>query len=119
MAATDGEFGCTRTYTLPRGTFGIGFEYREGHTGEFRAIPFGPVAFPIDYSWCLGGHTLIGEGSVTIGETTVSYATADDRCELTLLIGDSLRSELCVSALDHRGVERYVQRSIDVEGVAY
>lgn len=114
---TDGEFGNIRTYPFPRGTFGVGFEYREGHHGEFRAIPFGPVVFPIDYSWCLGGHTLIGEGSVTIGETTVSYATDDDRCELTLETGDSLRSELCVSALDHRGAELYAQRPIDIEGV--
>jgi len=115
--ATDGEFGGTRTYTLPRGTFGIGFEYREGHHGEFRAIPFGPVAFPIDYAWCLGGHSLIESGSVTIGGTTVSYTTDDDRCELTLNVGEFLRSELCVSALDNRGVELYASRSIDIVGV--
>jgi hypothetical protein len=113
---TNAEFGNFRTYPIPRGTYGIGFEYREGHRGEFRAIPSGPVEFPIDYAWCLGGHDLNEEGSVTIGETTVSYTTDDDRCELVLETGDSLRSELCVSALDHRGVELYAQRYIDIVG---
>ncbi|MEJ2405038.1 MAG: hypothetical protein P8171_12235 [Candidatus Thiodiazotropha sp.] len=114
--AGDGEFGGATERGLGGGVSMTCFNHYLRHSGSFRAMPAGPVVYPIDYEWCLGGMPMSGTGTLRIGDANVHYEATGERLSMELELGDSLESELCVSALDQRGTELFTERAFSVEG---
>jgi|GEM_PF-5067803 len=114
--AGDGEFGGGSGRTVTAGVWANCFSHYLQHIGDFRAMPVGAVIYPVDYAWCLGGHTLTGSGTLHLDDTSISYESHGDRLSLNVELGGSLDSELCVSAIDARGTELFARRAVMVEG---
>jgi len=74
------------------------------------------MRYPIEYGWWLDGHALIGEATVNIGSTSVSYDVRGNMCELVLDEGESLTAELSVRATDSGGVVLTADEYIEIEG---
>jgi hypothetical protein len=80
--------------------------------GEFRALAR-LMAYPIDFQWCLAGQILTGDGSVLVHNTRVRHSVDRDRCTLLTALGNDLKAQLCVSAIDARGLELFTCTLID------
>ncbi|UVI32902.1 hypothetical protein [Paenibacillus spongiae] len=75
--------------------------------GEFEAWPK-LMAFPVDYQWCLCGNILEeGEGNIATLQGSLSYKLTGRRLWIETEMGQSLDCELCVSAIDAKGVELF------------
>jgi hypothetical protein len=83
--------------------------------GDFEALPR-LMAYPIDFEWCLAGNILTGNGSVQIHNTRVRYSVDGDQCTLWTDRGNDLKAQLCVSAIDVRGLELFTCILIDFSG---
>jgi len=84
----------------------------------FEAIPR-LMPFPIDLQWCLCGTVIAeGEGEIDTPTGRVAYQLRGRYLVVQATeIGQDLRCELCVSAIDGRGQEQYECVRIDRPGL--
>jgi hypothetical protein len=75
--------------------------------GLFEAVPR-LMPFPIDYQWCLCGTVITeGEGQVPSRTGPLSYKLKGRRLMIETVMGQDVDCELCVSAIDGRGLEQF------------
>jgi hypothetical protein len=86
--------------------------------GLFEAVPK-LMTFPIDYQWCLCGVVLEeDEGSVDSIYGLLTYKLNGRRLLIeTTEIGQSVNCELCVSAIDARGLEQFTCIKLSKPGI--
>jgi hypothetical protein len=85
--------------------------------GVFEAWPR-LVAFPVDYQWCLCGTVLTGgEGQVQSADGPIAYTLSGRHLRIEGDLGQSIRCELCVSAIDARGRELFTCITLGQPGV--
>ena len=85
--------------------------------GVFEAWPR-LTAFPVDYEWCLCGQTLEqGDGKVKSTGGTIAYRLEGRRLKIATEMGQSFKCELCVSAIDARGLELYTCIQLNQPGM--
>jgi hypothetical protein len=73
----------------------------------FEAIPR-LMPFPIDYQWCLCGTVIAeGEGTVPSASGPLAYKLRGRRLMIETVLGQDVDCELCVSAIDGRGLEQF------------
>jgi len=87
----------------------------QSHEGLFFASHFMMVN-PVTYYWSLAGESIGGESTITVDGTVVSYNINDDVCELSLEPGNSLETEISVTAIDDNGLELFASKSISAQG---
>jgi hypothetical protein len=74
------------------------------------------MVFPLDIQWCIAGTVIAGDGVLRVDGVEVSYGVDRDQCELTVEQGGTLRTEVCVSVIDSRGLELCAETDVDVQG---
>jgi hypothetical protein len=85
--------------------------------GVFEAWPR-LVAFPVDYQWCLCGKVLEeGTGEVSTAHGPLSYRLTGRRLHIETEMEQPVQCELCVSAVDARGLELYTCIKLDQPGI--
>ncbi len=85
--------------------------------GIFEAWPR-LAAFPIDYQWCLCGEILEeGRGEVSTKHGPLAYRLVGRRLYIETEMDQSVDCELCVSAIDARGLELYTCIQINKSGI--
>jgi hypothetical protein len=85
--------------------------------GIFEAWPR-LVAFPIDYQWCLCGEVLEeGSGEVSTTHGPLAYRLVGRRLYIETEMAQSIDCELCVSAIDARGLELYTCIRLNQSGI--
>lgn len=85
--------------------------------GIFEAWPR-LAAFPIDYQWCLCGHVLEeGRGEVATRHGPLAYRLVGRRLYIETEMAQSVDCELCVSAIDARGMELYTCVQLNQSGI--
>ncbi len=91
--------------------------YPVSRCGVFEAWPK-LMAYPIDYQWCLCGKVLQqGEGKITTRDGDLYYKLEGRRLCIHTEMGQSIDCELCVSAIDRRGVELFRCVQISKSGI--
>lgn len=114
MIETAEQFGDSTMHSIGPGTV-VTIEINNSYEGTFYAAAT-MVVPPISFYWYLGSKNLSGEGSVTIDETVVSYFVEAEICRLFTGVGDSLDTEIHVSAKDSRGVWLSASKRIHIDG---
>ncbi len=85
--------------------------------GVFEAWP-ALTAFPIDYQWCLCGQILQeGTGVVNSSDGPLTYVLEGRRLTVESELGNDISCELCVSAIDARGLELFTCIQLEKPGV--
>ncbi len=85
--------------------------------GIFEAWPR-LAAFPIDYQWCLCGEVLEeGSGEVSTIHGPLAYRLVGRRLYIETEMAQSVDCELCVSAIDARGLELYTCIRLNQSGI--
>lgn len=85
--------------------------------GIFEAWPR-LAAFPIDYQWCLCGEVLEeGTGEVSTKHGSLAYRLVGRRLHIETEMAQSVNCELCVSAIDARGLELYTCIRLNQPGI--
>jgi hypothetical protein len=85
--------------------------------GIFEAWPR-LAAFPIDYQWCLCGEVLEeGTGEVSTKHGSLAYRLVGRRLHIETEMAQSVNCELCVSAIDARGLELYTCIRLNQSGI--
>lgn len=85
--------------------------------GVFEAWPR-LMAFPIDVQWCLCGHVIAeGEGTVPSPDGPLGYTLAGRRLTIETDLAQSVDCELCVSAIDARGLELFTCIQLSQPGI--
>lgn len=86
--------------------------------GLFEAVPK-LMPFPIDYQWCLCGTVIAeGEGEVDSGSGRLAYRLSGRRLMIqTQDLGQDINCELCVSAIDGRGQEKFTCIRLQQSGI--
>lgn len=85
--------------------------------GVFEAWPR-LAAFPVDYQWCLCGEVLEGErGDVDTRYGSLSWRVDGRRLFIETEMGQEVDCELCVSAVDARGMELFTCIRINIPGI--
>ncbi len=81
-------------------------------TRTYEAIPT-LLAYPLSYTWSLGGNSIQGTGTVTIYGCDFAYKITSNLCELTGAANTFARKIwLCATCLDSRGIK--VQSCLDL-----
>ncbi len=76
------------------------------------------MAFPVDYQWCLCGHILeAGEGEVPSPDGPLSYRLEGRQLWIETDMGQSVDCEVCVSAIDRRGLELFTCVQLSQSGI--
>jgi hypothetical protein len=85
--------------------------------GIFEAWPR-LAAFPIDYQWCLCGEVLDNDrGEVSTKHGPLAYRLVGRRLYIETEMAQSVDCELCVSAIDARGLELYTCIRLNQSGI--
>jgi hypothetical protein len=85
--------------------------------GIFEAWPR-LAAFPIDYQWCLCGEILEeGRGEVTTKHGPLAYRLVGRRLYIETEMAQAVECELCVSAIDARGLELFTCIRLNQSGI--
>lgn len=86
--------------------------------GLFEAVPK-LMPFPIDYQWCLCGTVIAeGTGEVASASGPLSYMLKGKRLMIqSRTLGQDIDCELCVSAIDARGLEQFTCLQLNQPGV--
>jgi len=76
------------------------------------------AAFPIDYQWCLCGEVLEeGRGEVFTKHGPLAFRLVGRRLYIETEMAQSVDCELCVSAIDARGMELYTCIHLNQSGI--
>lgn len=76
------------------------------------------MAFPVDYQWCLCGRVLEeGEGEVPSPDGPLSYRLEGRQLWIETDMGQSVDCEVCVSAIDRRGLELFTCMQLSQPGI--
>ena len=76
------------------------------------------AAFPIDYQWCLCGEVLEdGTGEVSTKHGPLAYRLVGRRLYIETELAQPVDCELCVSAIDARGLELYTCIRLNQSGI--
>lgn len=85
--------------------------------GIFEAWPR-LAAFPIDYQWCLCGEVIEeGSGEVSTKYGPLAYRLVGRRLYIETEMAQSVGCELCVSAIDARGLELFTCIQLNQSGI--
>ena len=91
--------------------------YPVSRCGIFEAWPR-LATFPIDYEWCLCGEVLEeGTGEVSTEHGPLAYRLVGRRLYIETDMGQPVDCELCVSAIDARGLELYTCIRVRQSGI--
>ncbi|MBN1447325.1 MAG: hypothetical protein JXA28_05290 [Bacteroidetes bacterium] len=91
--------------------------YPVSRCGIFEAWPR-LAAFPIEYQWCLCGEVLEeGSGEVSTANGPLAYRLVGRRLYIETEMAQAVDCELCVSAIDARGMELYTCIRINQSGI--
>jgi len=76
------------------------------------------MAFPIDLQWCVCGHILEeGEGEIRSPSGPLSYKLDGRQLWIETDMGQSVDCEVCVSAIDRRGMELFSCVQLSQSGI--
>jgi hypothetical protein len=86
--------------------------------GLFEAVPK-LMPFPIDYQWCLCGTVLAdGEGEVSSAGGNLRYKVKGKQLMIqSETLGEDIDCQLCLSAIDERGLEQFKCISLNQPGI--
>lgn len=76
------------------------------------------LAFPVDIQWCIDGKILLkADGKVFTRSGELEYKMNGRFLEIKTSIGQMVKSEVCVSIIDAKGIEIFVCKKIGTNGI--
>jgi hypothetical protein len=92
-------------------------KYPVSRCGVFEAWPR-LMAFPVDYQWCICGEILEkGTGEVETKYGPLAYNLKGRRLYIETEMAQGIDCELCVSAIDARGLELFTCIRVNKSGI--